>query len=289
MTSLIPAPGFSPLTASATQLQFYGFPARPTDPSDLAAWTAAMAAYRSDLPPTQPMQVVTSSTPAASPAYTNWGGYIVGNQRAQSNAYVAVKTEFSAPSVSGCSASALVGFWIGLGGTIQTRDNTLVQQGIECGDSAVGGGSALRPFSEFANTQNPVPFCGQTSWTIPAGDHLYQNMSFETSSNQANFYVEDETSGVAHSCSVKGPGGWSYDDNTAEWIGEAPSGTAPKFSSVQFTDAYAETGSGSWVSLGSQSPAETIAGADSSTYCIAPSGISSGDVFSDAFHQATCY
>ena len=184
----------------------------------------------------------------------------------------------------------MAGFWIGLGGW-SSRTNDLVQQGIACGDPDLGSGSSYRPFTEFANTALPVDFCGYSSWTLPAGHVIYQNMSFQTSSNRAYFYLQDETSGVAHSCSATPPSGWSYNGNVAEWIAEAPTGTAINFHSVRFTDANAELYSNSsWVTLGSQPITKTIAGSSSSTYCIAPGSIGSDSAsFTDTWHQATCY
>ncbi|MBO0806275.1 MAG: hypothetical protein J2P25_24770 [Nocardiopsaceae bacterium] len=301
ITSTTPPRGFDPLHASNAQLKRYGFPLRPGSDgsqSDLADWRAAMTAYRSDSPPSGPLKAVPGSGSRVGSAasfateYSNWGGYIVGKTGTQSNTYVAVTNDFTVPSTSNtCMGSNLVGMWTGLGGTSSNPDN-LVQQGIECGDSAVGSGSAFRPFTEFANTANPVALCGQTSWTFPAGHLLYEQMSYEASNKIANFYIEDETSGVAHGCSAAPPSGWSYDDNTAEWIGEAPSGTAVHFSNVNFTNAQAELDSnGSWVTFGSQGTiTKTIAGASSSTYCISPGSIGSDkDSFTDSWHQATCY
>lgn len=296
LTSTTPPPGFDPLTAPDTLLAEYGFPARPSDARDLQEWTSAMAAYKSDGPPTWALQVVSDTAPAAMSApalyttlYGNWGGYIAGTLYTQSNTYVAAKTAFTVPSNAGtCSGSNTVGLWIGLGGTYSNGDN-LDQQGIECGNPDVGSGSAYRPFTEFANTANPVAFCGYSSWTLPAGDFIYQNMSFQTSSNTAYFYLEDETSGIAHSCSASPPSGWSYDGNTAEWIAEAPTGTAIDFHSVGFTDANAELDSNStWVTLGSQTVTKVIDGS-SSSYCIAPGSIGSDQQsFTDTWYQSTC-
>jgi hypothetical protein len=299
ITSTAPPPGFNPLHASNARLVEYGFPLPPTSPSGLAHWKAAMGAYKSDTPPTGPLQFVSGASSrigsAAAPfatEYTNWGGYIVGKTDTQSNTYVAVTNDFTVPSNSNtCSGSNLVGFWIGLGGT-SSATNNLVQQGIECGDSTVGSGSSYRPFTEFADTANPVALCGQSSWTFAAGHVLYEQMSYEASNKKANFYIEDETTGITHGCSATPPSGWSYDDNTAEWIGEAPSGTAVHFSNVNFTNSQAELDStSSWVTLGSQSPlTKTIAGSSSSTYCIAPGSIGSNkETFTDSWHQATCY
>jgi hypothetical protein len=292
MTTVTPPPGFAPLEATAEELARYNFPARPSDRAELRDWKTAMAAYRSNEPPGEPLEVAVDPDAAGfATYYSNWAGYIVGDLDAQSHMYVAVKANLKVPTNSGtCGSSNLVGFWIGLGGTAHSND--LVQQGIECGSLAVGPGSAYRPFTEFANTAPPVAFCGYSSWTLAPGDVIYQNMSFQTSQNKAFFYMEDQTSGVAHSCSRTPPSGWAWDLNTAEWIAEAPAGVAVNFGSVRFSNARAQLSSnGNWVTLASQTESKTIQGYSSSWYCIAPGTISAaGDAFTDSWHSpGDCY
>jgi hypothetical protein len=303
MTTTTPPPGFDPLTASDAQLREVGFPLPPSDASDYQEWAAAMAAFKSDDPPAGPLQVVVDSAPAgvsmryfSCPSYCPWGGYTAGTRNTQSHTYVAVKSLLYVPSNTGttCSNSNTVGMWIGLGGTGGSYPNdNLVQQGIECGNTDVGSGSAYRPFTEFADGQNPVAFCGYTSWTLSAGHKIYQNMSFQTSQNKAFFYLQDETSGVIHSCSRTPYSGWHYDLNTAEWIAEAPTYTAVDFGSVSFSDAMTELNSnGTWVSLGSQPVTKMIDGygfVGGHLYeCIVPGSISSGTAFTDSWVSSQC-
>ena len=294
MRTTTPPPDFDPLTAGASELAAYDFPARPTEPEELADWTTAMAAFEWSEGTDEPLDVATEADAEGHfvTYYTNWAGYIVGDVNAQNHMYVAVKGNLTVPTNSGtCSSSNIVGFWIGLGGTAHSND--LVQQGVECGSPAVGSGSAYRPFTEFANTAPPVAFCGFTSWTLPAGHVIYQNMSFQTSVNKAFFYLEDQTSGTAHSCSRTAPSGWSWDLNTAEWIAEAPTGTSINFGSVRFSNARAQLSSNSsWVTLASQTESKTIQGGDSTShYCISPGAISTaGDAFTDSWHSpGDCY
>lgn len=48
----LPSQGFDPLAASNTDLIRYGFPQKPSDPSDLAAWTNAMQHFKKMITPT---------------------------------------------------------------------------------------------------------------------------------------------------------------------------------------------------------------------------------------------
>jgi len=293
LTSVTPPAGFDPLTADNSQLTQYGFPLPPSEAGELDAWKAAMSAFKSDEAPTEPLKV-SESAPSADASfatyYTNWAGYIAGSLFVHSHTYVAVKANLTVPSNTGtCSSSNSVGFWIGLGGT--NESNGLVQQGVECGNTYVGSGSAYRPFTEFASTAHPVAFCGFSSWTLAAGDVIYQNMSFQTSTNKAFFYLEDQTSGVTHSCSATPPVGWAWNLNVAEWIAESPPGFSINFHSVTFTNAHTELSSNStWVTLGSQPISKTIQGSSSTTYCISPGAISGGTAFTDTWHSpGTCY
>jgi hypothetical protein len=285
IVTVTPPTDFNPLTASDETLAEYGFPTKPADPAQQARWQAAMAAYRSDDPPAGPLPVTTSGP--AFVVYSNWAGWTAGDWAGTGNTYVAVKGDQTVPSPTNtCSDTNVVGFWIGLGGT----NGDLVQQGFECGDSELGTGSAFRPFTEFANLEAPVNFCGYASWTLPHGDTIYQNMSFETSIHTANFFLEDITTGTTHSCSVTKPSGWTFSGNTADWEAEAPGGTTVNFGSVTFTNSQAELNStGAWVTLGSQTTTKEVQGDSSTYYCISPGSISSGTQFTDSYHQASCY
>lgn len=292
MTVTTPPVGFSPLSATNAQLAEIGFPERPASDEELADWTAAMSSYTSDLAPTGPLAVAESGGGSAlTTYYRNWAGYIDGTLNTQSHTYVATKGVFYVPTnKQTCDLTDPTGFWIGLGGTYDGHD--LVQQGIECGDTTdLGTGSGYKAFTEFANTQAPMKFCGY-GWTLAAGDKIYGNMSFQSSSNTAYFYLDDETTGAIHSCSRTGPANWNWDLNTAEWIGEAasPANSAVEFTAVNFSDANVELSSTStWVTMGSQPISKTIDGVSSLLYCIAPTGIGAdSQSFTDNWHSNAC-
>ena len=289
----VPPVGFDPMLASSNALAEYGFPQRPNDATALVDWTRVMSSYRSDSPPPSEIQLPTGAGGTRySVHYNIWAGYTAGSVGTTGHTYIGVKGEYTIPTISGtaCGSSNQLAGWIGLGGT--TGSNDLVQQGLECGNSNLGSGSAWRAWTEFANTQSPIAFCGYSSWTFPAGDVVYQNMGYEMSLNQANFFVEDITTGVSHSCSISQPGSnWSFNGNTADWEMETPSGAAADFGTLKFVDANAELDStGSWVTLGSQTTDKWIDGVSSTSYCISPQGIlSDNQSFNDAWSSGSCY
>lgn len=298
MEMITPPKGFDPLAADEKTLAAYGFPLAPTDPEDYEEWYAAMKAYRWSAPSTDAFDVPLGR-PALEDAFgvSPWAGWVAGTYGVQSHTYVAIRGNFRVPTNTGttCSTSNQVGFWIGLGGTggSYPYDN-LVQQGIECGNSHVGGaGSPYRPFYEFANTDWPKAMCGQTSWTVAPGHMIYQNMSFQTSTNKAFFYTEDQgASGQTFACSYTPPSGWHWNLNTAEWIAEAPAYYSVNFGGVTFSNDRAELYSNStWVTLGSQPHTMEVEGdttAGRNYECIRPGAISSGTSFLNDWEASQC-
>lgn len=293
ITTFTPPQDFDPLKADESTLAKYGIPLPPSDKDDYQAWHDAMDAYVWTPPPADDLRIGAKGSYYADTQWGGWGGYSAGALKTQSHTYVAVKANFTVPANSGTCSSANdngVGFWIGLGGTGGTYDGkNLVQQGIGCGNDFIHAGNGYKAFTEYANVSGvtPIWLCG-VDWTLGTGHVIYQNMSFQTSTNKAFFYMEDQTSGLNHSCSQTAPSGWHWDLNTAEWEGEAPLGKAVDFGSVHFTNARAELYSNStWVSLGSQEVTEWIDGwefpANGIHYsCIDPGAISSGTAFYDS-------
>jgi hypothetical protein len=289
-TIMTPPPGFEPPTASNSQLVELGFPPRPTDPTDLQDWSEAMTSVKVEAAPGAIQVDASNAMPLSGTNYDGWGGWAAGTPGIHAHTYVAIKTVFWIPPNTGCGSTNGVGFWIGLGGTYTGYD--LLQQGVECGAPKLGGGSVYRPFHQFAITQPyGQHFCNNwTTWSFSTNDKIYQNMSFQTSSNTAYFYLQDENTGVYHSCGLTPPSGWAWGLNTAEWIGEAPGGTSYNFGSVHFTDAMTELYSNStWVTLDSQPLTEYIEGSQGSNKCIAPGGIGTdGASFYDKWYSGSC-
>lgn len=290
MTTNTPPAGFDPLTASAEQLSEYNFPAEPSDPAAAAAWTAAMSAYVSD-PAPGPLTVDTTDSNGG-PIYGNWAGYVAGDRTAVDHHYVAIKDSFTVPNISNCNTDDSLkelALWVGLGGADSGNGNDLLQQGLECGEGEVGPGSGWRPFGEFADL--PVfALCGRDQWVLNPGDSVYQNMSYESSPNEAFFYLEDTTTGKVASCSKSKPNNWSFNGATAEWVAEAPLSVSPTFNTIGFFGTQAELNSdSSWVKLGTQSPVREREGTTEATDCMGPGAIQSdNESFYVIFNRPTC-
>jgi hypothetical protein len=75
---------------------------------------------------------------------------------------------------------------------------------------------------------------------------MYENMSYESSSSTANFYIQDAVTGdVIDSCSISAPTGRDFDGNTADYEVEIAGPQELQFnvSTVSFSDAHLEWGS----------------------------------------------
>ncbi|MEY4397658.1 MAG: hypothetical protein RLZ53_234 [Actinomycetota bacterium] len=246
--------------ASAAQLKLYGIPPRPEDPDQFNDWLN-MYSHSNQEAPSDSLELPTNSEPYTTIYSGNWGGYLAGTLNVVNTSYVAVKSNFVVPSVQvACTASANFGggAWVGLGGT-NNGTSDLVQQGIGwCNTNKTV--NKWTPWTEFAPTQDPIPFCNYTTWAFSIGDVIYNNLSYQSSSDIAYFYMQNQTTGVAHSCSRTAPSSWSFNGNTAECIMERPTSTLlVNYGTIRFTNCQVELGSNStWYPIGQRSSVKQV-------------------------------
>ena len=248
------------MNATAEQLEFYGVSPRPEDLDNLNEWLTMYSHSNQDAP-SNSLEVLTNSHAYTTIYSGNWGGYLAGTLNVVNSSYVAVKSNFVVPAVqNACTSSSNYGggAWVGLGGTT-SGNSDLVQQGIGwCNTNTTVNKWA--PCTEFAPTQNPIPFCNYTSWVFNSGDVIYNNMSFQSSSDTAYFYMQNQTTGVAHSCSRTAPSGWNFNGNTSECIMERPTASLlVNYGTIRFTNCQVELGSNStWYPIGQRSSIKEI-------------------------------
>lgn len=245
--------------ASKDLVSELGLPPRPATDAEFQIWLNDYSGSNSEAPTAQ-LSTSEDSKFTSIDNY-NWGGYGAGTKDIVNTAYVAIKANFVVPQISpSCTnyPSYKVGAWVGLGGR-NGSSNDLVQQGIGwCSiDKTV---NKFTPWTEFAATESPRAFCNATNWQVNAGDVIYNNMSFQNSTNTAYFYMQDQTSGVKHSCSMTPPTGWSFNGNVGECIAEVPGQgngalwLLSRYGTIPFTNCQIELGSNStWYPIGSRS------------------------------------
>jgi hypothetical protein len=115
----------------------------------------------------------------------------------------------------------------------------------------------------------------------------------QSGGGDANFYLEDLTTGIGHGCPRPPPAGWTFDGSTADWIteqlGEVDGIGLAHYDTFSFGDANTELdSSGLFVTLGSQSNTALTTGC-SSSYTQDPGSINSNETSFTQFWHAYQY
>jgi peptidase A4-like protein len=176
----------------------------------------------------------------------NWSGYAVGSPSA-SQKFSSVSGSWVQPTAKcdetqGGSYSA---FWIGLGGSGQTQNPALEQDGTEVDCNADGSASYFAWYELVPAA--PV----KVDLAIHPGDRISSKVS--VSGQQVTMYLSDQTTGQSVTKTLDMPN--QADTSSAEWIAEAPSQCAQgvssctplpltDFGTVQFSGASATTTDG---------------------------------------------
>ncbi|HEY1699045.1 MAG TPA: G1 family glutamic endopeptidase [Trebonia sp.] len=250
-----PPAGFTPRTASASELAEYGYPPKPTGGAALKTWQEAVA----DRSPstTVPTLKVTDQRAVTN---SHWSGYVASAASGTTfNTVEATITQpaYHAPS-SGCSSGYLVS-WVGLGGY---SSGNLIQDGTE-----IDQGATYIPWYEWLGAVGTINITQLPGVTINAGDQVFIYATYESSNQVVDFYISDsDGTGNSYQASL---GSGDYDGSTAEWIDERPliDGSFPNlanYGSDPWTGAEVEDSAGDYVDAGdtsSQTPV-TMTGND---------------------------
>jgi hypothetical protein len=114
---LIPPAGFQPETASAAQLDQYGFPPRPTDSVSLARWQKEMSGWKGAAPPTPFLTETHAQVVADTRNLQNWAGYAITAENNSLYWFTQAEGWYTEPTFgqSRCANPSEV-TWAGLGG-----------------------------------------------------------------------------------------------------------------------------------------------------------------------------
>ena len=143
-------PGFNPVTATASQLAYYGLPPRPpaTHPRVLAGWITAMEHAKHEV------GSPTTNATMAPLTGNNWSGYYSLASNNGNSSYVEVSANWTVPTVNN-QGSNEVGSWIGIGGVGTTaQEQQLQQAGVI--SVASNPGSYYFFWENFNQTSGPV-------------------------------------------------------------------------------------------------------------------------------------
>jgi peptidase A4-like protein len=257
-----PPADFGPLTATAEQLQHYGFPPRPSsdDPKAMALWQQMVEGLHNRIIPKfgtsnhyhMPVRDLQLSAWAETNApqhatSTNWSGQAIVQNTVPLIQALGVWTVPSVlpPQGVNCSGSAEQGWfssdWVGLDGA-DNRSNDLVQAGTE-GDAFCANGRDsfdYHPWWEWI----PQPETPIINFFILPGD-AFATEVVAIDATHAQFVMIDLTSGDGASFRVTAPSGAQFVGVSAEWIHEATTvngkvSVLPQYGAMSFTAMDAE-------------------------------------------------
>lgn len=290
----IPPNSFSPLAASAAELELYGLPPRPSDTAALSSWTTDMTSWHRNTDAglcrtnaTAPSRTVSSDAPTALNGvqgtiynYPIWSGYVLD---VPTVTYIGVQGDFNQPSKgsSSCTGDSLAS-WTGIGG------NQGSQKLIQAGTAYLRGSNTPVAWYEYLGPNNTgINLTVMSGVTVHSGDVIHTYVVHQTSgTGLTTFYVADNTTGTSQS-TTWALGSTYYDGTSADWIDERLSyNQVPtplsNFNLNSWNNANVQKTSGTWNSLGSQTPIATGMWV-SPHYLAYPSGLNTSTTFTDFY------
>jgi Peptidase A4 family len=258
-TTAPPPEGFNPLTASDSELEYYGYPPRPDQseaPKAFASWQKAMKASNKRITPV--LQVTNnfagpakvkadSAAPAngSAAASYNWSGYVNTNgvtSYSQSSFYYIIG-DYVVPVARQAYSKCDGGWdysvtWVGIDGW---GSGDVLQAGNEA-DAYCSGSSKATYYSAWYEWY-PYGWTRITNLPITPGDDLFVEV-WSTSSTAGHAYLVNYNTDQYVIINFPAPPGTHLVGNSAEWIVERPGvggglATLANYISDYFSDAYA--------------------------------------------------
>lgn len=229
--------GFNPLTATATQLAYYGLPPRPpgSNKSALVSWTTAMEHAKTEVASPD----VTGPTTFSSFTGDNWSGYYNPANQNGGEPYHEVSANWTVPSVPSSGSGNQLDAWVGMGGVANTGGYQPEYDGYieQAGTISTASDPASYRFvwEYYTGSSSPLHYQGPA---VAAGDSVYVNIATNTSTLETTFFMENLTTNQYFSTPAVSTPGWS--GNTADFEFEMPAGDTalPKFPTTPFTDCF---------------------------------------------------
>jgi hypothetical protein len=224
-----PPHGFNPLTATAQQLAYYGFPKRPSGGNALAQWTYAMS-HATQYVPAGVNETLQGIKFGISDQYSpSWAGYDGLASANGGSLFYETDATFTQPTIQSCGCSGDVGIWTGIGGAGSSTE--IIQAGTLTQTQAASQPTYTAFYEDYPENPHAV-----SAPSVSPGDQIYVSVTY--SNGETTFYIENETTGAYHSYPVSTP---YYDGSSADWIVEKPTASTylPPFTpSVPFTGAW---------------------------------------------------
>jgi hypothetical protein len=215
----MPPANFNPSTATPAQLSYYGYPPRPTNPTQLPAWQAEVTKMQvtSSLPflietPLTAPGAIRITVDAASQSL-NWGGYVdTGNTFTE--AYIDYYE--AGQAATSCTGDQVV-LWTGIGGYNYVKNGTLGQ------DGTAPWTNGFMPVHEAWFEIVPDEGIMDMGFAASAyGDDIQAHTYWLSSSHQFKFTVWDTTTGKQKTVYQIPNSGDTVDLSSSEFIVERP-------------------------------------------------------------------
>jgi len=257
-----PPNGFNPLTASATELEQFGLPPRPTrsEAERYARWKRMVTATRMkpELKPTgiynglpRDRRIVSSTDSSITSTSENWSGYafvVADDTFAANNSEV--YAEWIVPAVQQApgictSTPDYSAQWVGFDGDSVSTD--VLQAGTEADVVC----THREPDPSYYAWFEWYPALGVqvSNFPVSAGNGMQVAVWYTTASPQGHTLLLNQTTNESALIGFTEPSGATYLGNSAEWIMERPMvGGAlpnlPNFGFFGFNDGFAVNNSG---------------------------------------------
>ena len=278
MTSFVPPAGFSPLTASASQLAEYGFPPRPEHSSGLSNWNSAMSHATDPYVGTYDFSSQPLSVTDINQTTHSGGNYSGFDGTGSPGRYDGTQADFSIPTVTNTllCTTPYFSMWTGLGGI---NSASLLQSGMiynlgQVSNPNVSDWTGFYELLDSANPNNPpqnIVVKDGKSWHVNTADTMFSQTTYSSAAGgTVNFYLEDESTGQFAPAMMTGVSAY-YDGTTADAIVEDQSNFPFKISPIYWIYVSVELSSGVWDPLLSVSQDKWIG------FYSAPSTLSTND------------
>jgi hypothetical protein len=246
ITTFSPPPEFDPLVATASELEQYGFPARPDHPRYLRLYRQVFTRLKGRLKYVEPAFRISRHgsvdprdriPPASVFTGDNWSGGVV--QPPQGQSFSQVWGQWVVPNAYPKSRDVFLNsYWIGLDGFTGLGAGEALQAGVDC--SLVGSSSSLYPWHQWA----PSAKVAITNLAVSAGDLVMIIITAAPGAGATTAKVSfaNISSGAATSYVISAPPSQKLAGNSAEWIVEADPERLADYGQVFFDNCIASVG-----------------------------------------------
>jgi hypothetical protein len=238
-----PPPGFDPVVATASELEQYGFPARPNHPRLLKLYQRVFARLKGRLNYIEPaFRVIRDEShgpPPSAGVYTgdNWSGGVV--QPPLGKSFNQVMGEWVVPNAYPKPGEVFLNsYWIGLDGFIGPALGEVLQAGVDC--FLFETSSSLYPWHQWA----PAAKVAISNLAVSAGDLVAISISAPpgAGATTATVHFANISSGAATSYVISAPPSYQLAGSSAEWVVEADPNHLADYGQLFFDNCIACAG-----------------------------------------------